>query len=417
MEEEILPMIDNVNNKIILLWHRFGPYHHARFHAVAKLGKTIGVEFSGSDLTYAWDKVKSQKRKDIVTLFPGRDSQTVLPDTICKKISSVLLAQGPSVVFIPGWSDKTALLALKWCLNAGVPTVVMSPSQEKDAPRHWWKEWMKKCVVSLYSAGLAGGEPQKRYLESLGIPKDRVLTGYNVIDNDHFAKGAREARSKASKHRKSLKLPEKYFICSTRFVPKKNLEMFIKAYSSYLRSDIKNHWSLVILGDGSQRPKMETLVNQLGLTDKVLMLGFKQYDELPLYYGLAKALVLPSTSEQWGLVVNEAMACGLPVLVSDRCGCVEDLVKNGENGFVFDPFDPNSMTQALIKITESEKLLKKMGSKSRKIISAWCPKTFARQVWTLAEIAVKTPTRKPSWFDHLILAYLSGKVMAGYQDQ
>jgi 1,2-diacylglycerol 3-alpha-glucosyltransferase len=410
-------MNNSIKKNICLLWHRLGPYHYARFRATSKQGPVLGVEFSGLDSTYAWKKVNPSRLDNVVTLFPGRDSQTVPPDEINGKVSSVLTAQKPSAVFIPGWSDKTALAALRWCLTQGVPAVVMSPSQEADAPRNCLKEWIKKRVVRLFSGGLAGGSPQKRYLESLGIPKDRILTGYNVIDNAHFEKGARRARRKTAKYRKLLGLPEKYFICSTRFVPKKNLDRLIRAYSRYLQAGLKKEWSLVLLGDGTLRPKLETLIDQLGLKGKVLMPGFKQYDELPHYYALAQALVLPSVSEQWGLVVNEAMACGLPVLVSDRCGCAEDLVEKGKNGFTFDPFDLNSITQALVKITQSESLLPRMGSRSRQIIRAWSPSHFAKQVWALTGMEAKTFPPKPDWIDHLILGYLSRKIMTGYQDR
>ncbi len=410
-------MNHKIKENICLLWHRFGPYHYARFRATSKQGPVLGVEFSGSDSTYAWKKINPSRLDRVITLFPGRDSQTIPPDEIDRKVSSVLTAQKPSAVFIPGWSDKTALAALRWCLTRAVPAVVMSPSQEADAPRNWWKEWIKRRVVRLFSGGLAGGSPQKRYLESLGIPKDRILTGYNVIDNAHFEKGARRAGTKTGKYRKLLGLPEKYFICSTRFVPKKNLDRLIRAYSRYLQAGLKKEWSLVLLGDGALRPKLETLIQQQGLKGKVLLPGFKQYDELPHYYALAQVLVLPSVSEQWGLVVNEAMACGLPVLVSNRCGCAEDLVENGENGFTFDPFDLNSMTEALVKITRLESLLPRMGSRSRQIIRAWSPNRFSKQVWTLTGIAVETIPRKADWIDHLILAWLSRRIMTGYQDR
>ena len=80
------------------------------------------------------------------------------------------------------------------------------------------------------------------------------------------------------------------------------------------------------------------------------MPGFKQYDELPIYYGLAGAFIHASTTEQWGLVVNEAMAAGLPVIVSERCGCAPDLVENGRNGFTFDPYDVDALTHLMLKM-------------------------------------------------------------------
>jgi 1,2-diacylglycerol 3-alpha-glucosyltransferase len=107
----------------------------------------------------------------------------------------------------------------------------------------------------------------------------------------------------------------------------------------------------VLLGDG---PLKETLFHQvarMGLTDRVRFPGFKQYDELPIFYGLASAFIHASSSEQWGLVVNEAMASRLPVLVSERCGCAPDLVQNGVNGFTFDPFDIKNITDRMLQLS------------------------------------------------------------------
>jgi 1,2-diacylglycerol 3-alpha-glucosyltransferase len=94
---------------------------------------------------------------------------------------------------------------------------------------------------------------------------------------------------------------------------------------------------LVVCGDGDLRPRLHALARELGLEQRVHWPGFVQYPDLPVYYALADAFILASTIEPWGLVVNEAMACGLPVLVSDRCGCAPDLVPEGQNGFTFKP--------------------------------------------------------------------------------
>ncbi len=410
---------DNKNNstKIMLLWHRFGPYHHARFQAAASTGPTVGVEFSGEDQTYAWKKIRPNIREAVITLFPDRDSQTCPSNVIFQRVSEVFSSQKPSIVFIPGWADKTALAAFKWCLKNSVPAVVMSPSQALDAPRSWYKEWVKSRIVRLYSGGLAGGTPQKRYLESLGIPMNRILTGYNVVDNGHFENGARQARKIKVQLRKQLKIPENYFICSARFVPKKNLEILLEAYASYAQSGLREVWDLVVLGDGPLRKRLENIIKKFGLAKKVYIPGFKQYEELPYYYGLSKALVLPSISEQWGLVVNEAMACGLPVIVSNRCGCVEDLVREGENGFIIDPVKSESLTQALIKITRLKGQLPRMGKRSQQIVKNWSPKTFAKQVWKLAEMITAAQPPKPNILDRFILDYVSRKTMIGYQDR
>jgi glycosyltransferase involved in cell wall biosynthesis len=110
----------------------------------------------------------------------------------------------------------------------------------------------------------------------------------------------------------------------------------------------------------------------------VTFAGHKSYDEIPSYYSSAKALILPSRSETWGLVVNEAMAAGLPVIVSQRCGCADDLVTEGDNGWVFDPDAPTALTNILLKLDRlSDEQVRRMGDRSRAIIENWSLNRFA----------------------------------------
>jgi glycosyltransferase involved in cell wall biosynthesis len=404
--------------RLCLLWQRFGPYHHARLKAVQARQDCVGVEFSSVDPTYAWDKVLAEPGHGLVTLFSDRFSQDVPADRVKGRVAEVFAELKPDVVVIPGWADRVPLAALDWCLRRRVPAVLMSPSQRSDAPRVWYKEWPKRRIVRLFSAALVGGAPQKRYLVELGFPGDRIATGYNVVDNGHFAVGARKARTSAATLRRSLGLPAEFFVASTRFVPKKNLEGFLKAYSLYTKRSAPRPWSLVLLGDGSGRARLEKTVEELGLRNFVGMPGFKQYNDLPVYYGLAKALVLPSTSEQWGLVVNEAMAAGLPVLVSRPCGCAEDLVRDGENGFLLDPLNADQMADVLLRTASlSKHTLGLWGRKSVEIIDKWSPRTFADGLSRAVDMTRRAQTEAYGPLDRLIVDRVMRQQLKGYQDQ
>lgn len=146
------------------------------------------------------------------------------------------------------------------------------------------------------------------------------------------------------------------------------------------------------------------------------MPGFKQYDELPVYYGLASAFVHASATEQWGLVVNEAMASGLPVLVSNRCGCAMDLVKDGVNGFTFDPHNVEQLASLMFKLSTLNSLagrseaktapLSTLGAASREIISSWGPERFADGLVRAVKMALTTPRPQPTPIDRLLLRVL-----------
>ena len=113
----------------------------------------------------------------------------------------------------------------------------------------------------------------------------------------------------------------------------------------------------------------------------VILPGFRQIDELPGYYALAGALVHPTFRDTWGLTINEAMACGLPVLVSTRAGCVADLVVDGQNGYRFDPSDGEELTQLLTRMAADADRRAAMSERSREIIAPWSLDLFAQSLW------------------------------------
>jgi glycosyltransferase involved in cell wall biosynthesis len=115
-------------------------------------------------------------------------------------------------------------------------------------------------------------------------------------------------------------------------------------------------------------------------------------DDLPSFYGLAEAFVLPSESEEWGLVVNEAMACGVPVVVSSKCGCAPDLVRPGVNGFQFNYDNPEELAMRMIEIGSQPDLARKMGRSSLEMISKWDWTLFLRNV----ECAVESVCTRPN---------------------
>ncbi len=364
-------------SSVAVLFDRFGPYHRARLEAAGRRLPVTAVEFAGDSATYDWEKVGGAEHFERRTLFQDTDSASVPVQTLAAAVESELDALQPAAVAVPGWSDPGALAALRWCGRTGTPVVLMSETTAHDFQRRWWTELPKKRLLGLVGAALVGGRAHEEYLETLGLPSGRIFRGYDVVDNDHFARGAQRARRQANTEEDRLGLPRPYFLASGRFVEKKNFPGLIEAFAEYRRT-VSKAWDLVILGDGPARQDIERAIERNGLQDAVHLPGFKQYDELPLYYALAGAFVHPSTTEQWGLVVNEAMAAGLPVLVSERCGCAPDLVDAGRNGYTFDPGDPGDIARTLRRVSQVKNGLNEMGRASREIVGKWAPDRFAR---------------------------------------
>jgi glycosyltransferase involved in cell wall biosynthesis len=354
---------------------------------------------------------------------------------------------------IAGWGTVDARACLSWCKQRRIPAFVMSETRAADGKRIWWKEWLKSLVVRKFDGALCGGESHKRYLVQLGIPPERIAFGYNVVDNEFFAKirnakwgignggilttedtestegaaglrlagqaGASESDSLTSKLADSpvsesltrsasdpdsspttrysslVTLPKApYFLASNRFVGRKNLVRLIQAYSQYVASSKSDMWPLVLLGDGELRGGLETLAQKLELIiasadlklnsyklktpsedGLVFFAGFRQIEELPAFYSAAGAFVHPALEEPWGLVINEAMASGLPILSSRNVGATEELVVEGETGFLFDPMNVEEMAAALLRMADMpEARRREMGSAAQAMLERKAPK-------------------------------------------
>jgi glycosyltransferase involved in cell wall biosynthesis len=389
---------------VAVIFHHIGPYHHARLNAAADRLSVTGIEWSAKGYD-SWGAAATPARYHKVSLFSEATDHFPGRAELRCALSSALEQTNPDVVAVNGWNNFGSLIAANCCKRRGIPLVVMSESARQDEPRTWWKEAVKRRIVGLYSAALVGGQRHVEYLVELGMPRERVFTGYDVVDNDYFGRRTAEIRDSKFEIRKKYGLPENYFLASARFVEKKNLLKLIQAYAEYRRRSgiaTKVPWDLVLLGDGPLRGTLNSQLSTLNLHEHVHLPGFEPYDELPVYYALANAFVHASTTEQWGLVVNEAIASGLPVIVSDRCGCVPELI-NG-NGFTFDPANEQELTARLLETASmSDEERKRLGDNSYKIAANFAPERFGEGLERAASVAKGVPQKRFGVMDRALL--------------
>jgi len=602
--------------RIAILFYRIGPYHSARLQSAAEVMQVTAVEYSNVDPFYAWDEYEAAGDYEFERLFYQEPVETQTNADIRHRVGDVLAAIDPQVVAIPGWHDRCSLAALRWCRSTGVPTVMMSETTPWDFVRRGWKEAIKRAVVRQCSAGLVGGRSHADYLAQLGLARERVFYGYDVVDNGYFAAAAakwRSGRSEDGGRRAAVGEPEqagvpssihdpqsaildprpalrslgeagstipypKYFLSSNRFIEKKNLFRLLDAYAGYVKSggesvisyqlsveeghgqlgrevdvettggspntvriggagmERKNGggqdaratvvrascpepsiaiqqakrtvlggppvpllmqrrsaqapqttdngsilrslggagqqttlpWPLVLLGDGELKAQLVAHCENLGLRviqsapwealgeirnaerveresppssglrrliypgkaergrtsdlchlppvpgplslGTVFFPGFRQYDELPRFYAHAGAFVHASTTEQWGLVVNEAIASGLPVLVSDRCGCAADLVEQGVNGYVFDPLNVTELAGLLGAVAAADFPLSEFGAASRDVAGRFDISSFGLGMKQATEAALAQPARRFHWHERVFLRWM-GRVI------
>src|SRR6266513_2023833 len=198
-----------------------------------------------------------------------------------------------------------------------------------------------------------------------------------------------------------------YIFVAAGSVKKKNLSGLMKGYAFYRSLAGPNNGKWVLLGDGPLRSHLLSLCHELDLDNDILLPGFIQYRELPAYYALADGFVHASTTEQWGLVVNEAMATGLPVIVSNRCGCVPDLVAKGENGFTFNPESVEDLSKLMVDMSRlSDRRLEEMRAESRRIIAGFTPTHFAIAAQGAIDVVKVTPICRATLLSSLLLKAL-----------
>lgn len=372
--------------RLAIQYITFGHHHVARLLSINRVFSrhgyaTYGVQMFSEDSDYAWTPADTKKLPFMTeTVFNGASATVRRSRDLRKGIVRFLDQLQPDVVVISGWGLPENRPCIDWCIRQSVPSIVLSDSQEKDFRRRFWKEFLKSRTIKKFSGGFVAGSPQREYLEKLGMPRHRIALGSCVVDNDYWQKEAIRIRSQSDFFRKGMDLPDKYFLAVGRFIPKKNFLLLLTAYETY-RQKTNAPLPLLICGSGPLENQMKTLITQRRI-EGVILRGFQQADTLPYYYALATCFIMPSSNgEQWGLVVNEAMASGLPVLVSDACGCARDLVQNGVNGYTFLPNDPNRLADLLGLLVKDESQTTEMSKASSRIISASSCDWAAENLW------------------------------------
>jgi 1,2-diacylglycerol 3-alpha-glucosyltransferase len=394
--------------KMAIAFTNFGPYHLARLRALAlalagRGDELIAYEVAGRERRYPWLRSVDSEPFEWITLFSDRDLESLSGASCRRAMVEALDRDRPDALGIVGYARPESMAMLGWARRNGRPTILMSESQEIDHPRVWWKEAVKRRRVSKFSAALVGGPRHADYLVRLGLPSKRISFGYNAVDNDLYQRLADASRLSPEARHGLPTVP--YFIAVGRFVAEKNLPMLVAAYARYRAGTNQRPWDLVLCGGGPDEAEVEAAVVASGFRASIHRPGFLQAERLADWLAHASAFVHPSLMEPWGLVANEAAACGLPLLISERAGCVETLVPDppGTTGRRFDPASVDDLAESLTwvaSLSEPERLA--MGRRAAEVVSDWGPARFARGTLEALEAAAdaeqlrsRRPARAP----------------------
>ncbi len=280
-------------------------------------------------------------------------------------------------LWVHGYASQCVVRAVYAARRRGMPVLMRGESNAISAPRSSGKERLKRFFLGrLFGACdalLYVGTLNRDYYRSYGVPDEKLFPMPYAVDNAFFRRRASEAAEMRESFRASLGLaPGRPVILyasklSARKHPMDLLEAYIRLSPDGAREPAPY---LLFVGNGEERRRLEERLKATGWSS-IRLLGFRNQTELPAFYDLCDVFILPSVHEPWGLVINEAMNAGKPVIVSDQVGCGPDLVRDGKNGFVFPARDVEALSHALKAVTEDRARAQAMGEKSREIVERW----------------------------------------------
>ncbi|MFY7829673.1 MAG: glycosyltransferase family 4 protein [Flectobacillus sp.] len=286
----------------------------------------------------------------------------------------------PDVVNITGYYDLAFWVVLFYCKLNGIKTILSNESTAGDHQRKGFKEKLKAFFVRQFDGFFNFGTLSAKYMTELGARPHQLLVNKNCVDNQSIRSIYKNAYLNREQSQINQNLHQHNFIFVGRLIPFKNLPVLMEAFQEALAQTKARNWGLILLGDGEQKVELEKIVSENGFK-QITFLPSVGWKEVPTYLALADVLVLPSYSEPWGLVVNEAMACGMPVIVSERCGCAPDLVQNQRNGIIINPYSGKELANALASFMDGSYSIHDMGRVSEKIIEEYTPQIVAKEMY------------------------------------
>jgi len=343
--------------KVVFLWENFGPMHVDRLSALARAvadqWEIVGVQWTGKSTTYDW-VAPDAKNFSLVTLFPDAAPASIsFPRKLWRTLSFCLKSKADAF-FFSHYNDPVIIIisAILALTHKRVFGMLLSKFDDYDRKIRW--EVFKSLILLPYAGFLTNRGRSEDYIHFLRGTKVPIAYGHNTLS-------VGEIRSLAGAEPAPGGAPhaERHFTAITRLVPKKNLAVLLDAYALY-RQAVAAPRPLHICGSGELEAELRAKIAALNLGDLVVLRGFLQRPEIAHELAQSLALVLPSIEEQFGNVIIEAQAMGVPTIISHNCGALETLVRSGVNGFVVEPDNPAGLAFFMQWLHEDEDLWERM---------------------------------------------------------
>ena len=379
-----------MKRRVVILTEIISPYRIPVFNALAqRAGIDLHVIFlAETDATlWQWKVYKEDIRFSYEVLAHWRRRIRGYNVLLNRGVAAALAKAQPEVVVCGGYSYIAMWQAQRWARRRGIPVLLWSESNTGDRRRGLRPvEWLKKSYLRSCGGFIVPGKSAAQYLCSFGIPDRVIFTAPNAVDNDFFAAAAEAAQAQAAGLRAKLGLPKNYFLFVGRMIPEKGISVLLQAYER-LDAPLRERIGLVLAGDGPARAQSIEEAARIW-PGKFVFPGFLQREELAVLYALADALVFPTFSDPWGLVVNEAMACGLPVIATDVAGATTELVRDGWNGRTVSAGDIDGLVSAMRQLAQDREGTQRMARHCIEHIA-----NFTAQIWADGFMRALTESR------------------------
>jgi glycosyltransferase involved in cell wall biosynthesis len=300
-------------------------------------------------------------------------------------IVGILERNRPDVVVVSGWSTFGAQAAIIWCRVRRVPYVLVVESHDY-VPRRAWRRVVKNLVVPRIVRSAAGvlvtGSLVRASMIARGAGDKQIQIFANTIDVADFKSRADALAAKRSELRTFLGIRnhDVAVVCVARLVEDKALDTLIRAAAAAGPPVVA-----VLVGEGAEQQRLEELASHLGV--RVVFTGVVDWNRIIEIYVASDVFALVSRHETWGVVVNEAAACGLPLVLSDHVGAAHDLLEVGQNGLLVPPDDVSATARALRELAADETMRLRFGQRSRQIMEEWGYARSVQSFVTLVETA------------------------------
>ncbi len=338
---------------------------------------------------YTWENAKAEKfdagfGKTIewdIPLYEGYDYEFV-KNTSKKQdshhffriknpdLNKKIVAWGANAILVYGWNFHSHLKAMMF-FKGRIPVMFRGDStllKENNAFKSIARKLMLKFVYRFVDFAFYVGKNNQNYFLAYGLTKEQLVFAPHSIENERFDDKSDKFRNEAQKVRLKLGIPEHatVFLYAGKFEANKNPKLLIDAAIA-LGKEFENDVYFVLVGNGILETELKAEAKQ----KNIIFYPFQNQSVMPIVYRMGDVFVLPSKSETWGLAVNESLACSVPVLVSSKVGCADDLVKVGKNGYIFQSENVDELLKYIKLFLRNKENLAEMKKYSKDFIQKW----------------------------------------------